>query len=298
MHPQLPEKKNTCAVVVTFHPDADFGSRVAQIAGQAGAGVVVDNGSGEDCVRELRRICDSLGLHLIENLENRGIAAALNQGVHWAGEQGFEWVLTLDQDSLVADDLVARLSAVYKSFPGKEKLAIIGPNYRDANSEQLFLRVNGEGPSWQEVKTVITSGSLISLAACATIGPFREEFFMDCVDLEYCLRARAHGFKVVLARAPLMQHTIGAATMHKLPWKTTGTSNHSPTRRYYMTRNHLVLVREYLRKEPVWAFSTLYSRLKSTVLMCLFEKDRVYKLKYTATGAFDGVFSKFDRKVQ
>ena len=257
----------------------------------------MDNGSAEDCTRELRKICDSLCLHFIQNPGNRGIAAALNQGVHWAAEQGFQWVLTLDQDSLVADDLVAKLSAVYKSFPEKERIATIGPNYKDANSGQLFLRINGEGPIWQEVKTVITSGSLISLAARATIGPFREEFFMDYVDLEYCLRARAHGFKVVLAREPLMQHTIGVATMHKLPWKTTGTSNHSPARRYYMTRNHLVLVREYLRNEPVWAFSTLYSRLKSTVLMCLFEKDRVCKLKYTATGAFDGVLSKFDRKM-
>jgi len=297
VHPEHPEKKNTCAVIVTFQPDADFGGRVAQIVRQTGGGVVVDNGSAEDCTRELRKICDSLCLHFIQNPGNRGIAAALNQGVHWAAEQGFQWVLTLDQDSLVADDLVAKLSAVYKSFPEKERIATIGPNYKDANSGQLFLRINGEGPIWQEVKTVITSGSLISLAARATIGPFREEFFMDYVDLEYCLRARAHGFKVVLAREPLMQHTIGVATMHKLPWKTTGTSNHSPARRYYMTRNHLVLVREYLRNEPVWAFSTLYSRLKSTVLMCLFEKDRVCKLKYTATGAFDGVLSKFDRKM-
>ena len=297
MCPHPPEKENTCAVIVTFHPDGDFAGRAAQIARQAGAGVVVDNGSGEACVRELRRICDSLGLRLIENSGNRGIAAALNQGVHWAGEQGFEWVLTLDQDSLVAGDLVAKLSAVYEDFPEKGKLAIIGANYKDANSGKLFLCANGEGSSWQEVKTVITSGSLISLAACTTIGPFREEFFMDCVDLEYCLRARARGFKVVLARESLMQHTIGAPTLHKLPWKTTGTSNHSPSRRYYMTRNHLVLVREYLRKEPLWTFSTLYSRLKSTMLMCLFEKNRMCKLKYTAAGAFDGVLSKCNRKV-
>lgn len=284
---------------MTFHPDADFGVRVAQIAGQTGDGVVVDNGSGEACARELRHICGSLGLHLVENSSNRGIAAALNQGVHWTAEQGFEWVLTLDQDSLVAGDLVAKLSAVYRGFPEKEKLAIIGSNYKDPNSGRLVLRAGNNGQrSWEERRTIITSGSLISLRAFSAIGPFREEFFIDCVDLEYCLRARAGGFKVVLAREPLMQHTIGAATLHKLPWKTTGTSNHSPARRYYMTRNHLVLVREYLPQEPVWAFSTLYSRLKSTVLMCLFEKDRVCKLKYTAIGAFDGMLSKFDRKVQ
>jgi len=37
---------------------------------------------------------------------------------------------------------------------------------------------------------VITSGSLLPLATYADIGPFREEFFIDFVDTDYCFRAR------------------------------------------------------------------------------------------------------------
>jgi len=260
--------------------------------------VVVDNNSGSAELSALKQMSSELGVHLILNNENLGIGAALNQGVRWAAEQGYTWVLMLDQDTVVAGDMVSTLAAVYEEFPEKEKLAVIGSNYRDSNGGNLFIPINqGDERSWQEVKTVITSGSLVSLAAYSALGPFREEFFMDCVDLEYCLRARSHGFRIVMTRKPLMDHALGATTMHTLPWKGTGTSNHLPVRRYYMTRNHIVLVREYLRKEPVWAISTLYSRLKSTILICLFEKNKFRKLGFTAIGIFDGLLSNFRRNL-
>jgi len=260
--------------------------------------VVVDNNSGSADLRALGQLPLELGIHLIFNNENLGIGTALNQGVQWAQRQGYTWVLTLDQDSVVASDMISTLVSVHGEFPERQKLAIIGSNYKDPNSDRMFLDLcrNSE-PRWREVKTVITSGSLLSLAAYSTIGSFREEFFMDCIDLEYCLRARSRGFKIVLACRPLMQHTIGATSMHRLPWKSTGTSNHSPVRRYYMTRNHIALVREYLRSEPKWALATLYSRLKSTILMCLFEGNRFRKLSYTAIGVLDGLLSNFHRNV-
>ncbi len=298
MTPPKPKKENVCCTIVTYRPDFNLRDRMTHVQGQVEQVVVVDNNSSPLELGRLQQLSLEFGVHLISNSQNLGIGAALNQGVRWAAEQGCQWALTLDQDSVVADDIVETLSAVYEHFPEKEKLAIIGSNYRDSNSGRLLCRTDrDDGCSWQEVKTVITSGSLVSLQAYAAIGPFREEFFMDCVDLEYCLRSRSRGFKILLARKPLMQHAIGASTMHKLPWKMTGTSNHSTVRRYYMTRNHLALAREYLLREPMWVLSTLYSRLKSTVLMCLFEENRLRKLEYTAIGAFDGLFSNSSRNL-
>src|SRR6267154_990094 len=291
-----PRKTDICSVIVTYNPDAGLSSRILHFRDQVGGLVVVDNNSGSAERGALRQLSSEHGVHLIFNNENLGIGAALNQGVCWAAEQGYAWVLTLDQDTVVANDMVSTLAAVYEEFPEKENLAIIGSNFRDSNGGNLFISVDrGDQRSWQAVKTVITSGSLVSLAAYSALGPFREEFFMDCVDLEYCLRARSHGFRIVMTRKPVMDHALGASTMHTLPWKRTGTSNHLPVRRYYMTRNHIVLVREYLRKEPVWAISTLYSRLKSTILICLFEKNKFRKLGFTAMGIFDGILSNFRR---
>ena len=94
-----------------------------------------------------------------------------------------------------------------------------------------------------------------------------------------------------------MQHAIGATTMHRLPWKMTGTSNHAPLRRYYMTRNRVVLLREYLFKEPAWVLRTAFAHLKSTILLCLFEQNKLPKLRYTAIGLLDGIFCNFGRRL-
>ncbi|HWY43215.1 MAG TPA: glycosyltransferase family 2 protein [Candidatus Sulfotelmatobacter sp.] len=259
---------------------------------------MVDNNSGSAERGALRQLSSEHGVHLIFNSENLGIGAALNQGVCWAAEEGYTWVLTLDQDSVVANDMVSTLASVYEELPEKENLAIIGSNYRDSNGGKLFISADrGDQRSWQEVKTVITSGSLVSLAAYSALGPFREEFFMDCVDLEYCLRARSHGFRIIVTRKPLMDHALGATTMHRLLWKRTGTSNHLPVRRYYMARNHVVLMREYIFREPLWVLRMVYSLLKSGILFLLFEQNRILKLKCSAMGLFDGLASNCGRRL-
>lgn len=290
------QKADICAVVITYHPDATLFERMTHVRSQVGRLIVVDNHSEISEIDQLHKLSSELGAHLILNPHNRGVGAALNQGLAWAAQQSCTWALTLDQDSSVSDDMIATLSAVYEDYPKKERLAILGSNYIDRNSRQAFSHPSkGDGSSWQAVPETITSGSLISVPAYAVIGPFREDFFMDFVDTEYCLRARARRYKIVLTRKTIMRHAIGACTLHNLPWKATGTTNHSAVRRYYMTRNHLVLVRQYIRKEPLWALSTLYSRFKSTILMCLFERDKARKLMFTATGVLDGLLSNFSR---
>jgi rhamnosyltransferase len=293
-----PSKEVICAVIVTYHPDDGLFSRTERVARQVGQVVVVDNGSPDSSVSYLRRLSEKLQAHLILNAANEGIASAMNQGARWAGEQAYKWVLFFDQDTETAEDLVKRLCEAYYEYPERDKLAVIGSNYKDAYTGRLVLEQCPSAPhSWEEAKTVITSGSLVALEAYEMNGPFRDDFFIDCVDLDYCLRARAKGLRVILSRKAVIEHTIGRTTMHRLPWKETGTSNHSPLRRYYMMRNHIVLIREYSFKEPLWALSTLWSRLKSTILMCLFEKNRRSKLKYTALGFLDGVACNFNRWV-
>jgi rhamnosyltransferase len=291
-----PRTAAICGVVVTYQPDVEFRSRIQRLMAQVAQIVVIDNGSSEECVQQLGGLENNGDIHLILNNRNEGVARALNQGVDWATKQGFGWILTMDQDSLVNDSMVKSLCAVWYAFPDQKKLALIGSNYTASARGPLFLAASGDNARcWVEVKTTITSGSLIPLSAFRLIGPFREELFIDFVDFEYCLRARSKGFRVVMTRKPLMEHSIGNSTTHQLPWKTTNTSNHSPIRRYFMTRNQLALAREYLWSEPRWTLSMLYRHLKAIMLMCFFEKDVPRKLRFTALGMLDGLESNFSR---
>lgn len=292
----IPRKENVCAIITTYHPDGDFPKRVECIAKQVGQVIIVDNNSDRDNVTMLRDTCRRLKIKLILNDDNLGVAAALNQGINLAHDMSFSWALLLDQDTESLDFMVQMLIKVYENFIKKDKLALIGSNYY----EEVTRRVHYQPGSvvshlWVEQKTVITSGSLLRISVFQEIGPFRNEFFIDQVDHEYCLRVRARGFKVVITRDPVMKHSLGAVTMHKLLWREIGTSNHSALRRYYMARNHIVLAREYILTEPIWVLSTLFCRVKSLVLMCIFENKKWVKLKFTILGFLDGLTSNFLR---
>jgi rhamnosyltransferase len=290
-----PQKENTCAVVVTFQADSAFPERLDRVVGQVGTVVIVDNGSGEPCVRQLRTLTGRPGVHLILNHENEGIAHALNQGSRWAAARGYCWVLTLDQDTIVAPNMMESLAEIYRASPFQAELAVIGSNFTNRENSRPFYDSGGVRDMGEEVKTVITSGSLVSLQAFEIIGPYRDEFFIDFVDLEYCLRARDNGFHIIRSRQPLMEHSIGRLSEHRLPWKRTGTSNHLPWRQYFMMRNLLIMAREYACKEPGWVLATLWSRMKSILLMCLFEKDRIRKIGYSVLGGLDGLRGKTSR---
>src|SRR5688500_10357031 len=88
----------TCAVVVTYFPDADVLRRARAIASQVGTMVVVDNGSGPAHDDTLHSLTSIPNLTLLRNDTNLGLAGALNQGLRWAQEHGYVWGLMFDQD--------------------------------------------------------------------------------------------------------------------------------------------------------------------------------------------------------
>jgi rhamnosyltransferase len=297
-HPDrnAPSRESVCAVIVTHNPDASFLSRVERVRPQVAQVVIVDNGSAELALEEVRQLENQQHLHLILNQVNHGIAHALNQGAQWAANCGHRWILTLDQDTVVAPGMVDALAAVYHALPDRQRLAVIGSNYTHRENGKVAMKGECEaGAGAGEVKAVITSGSLIPLSALEEIGGFREEFFVDCVDVDYSLRARAHGFRVLRTLAPLMQHSVGNLTEHRWFGKPMATTNHSPWRRYLQVRNTVILAREYLGRDPALVLSALGSRAQAILRVCLFESQRFRKLAYSLLGVLDGLLGKMNR---
>jgi rhamnosyltransferase len=291
-------KNSILAIVVTYHPDSSFAERFERLREQVGAVLIVDNNSGPNAVSMLRETAARLDLGLILNSENLGLAAALNIGVRQTIARGYEWALLFDQDTVPGNNIVEGLREAYNDFPLKDKLAVIGSNYSEAQTGKLrFSPQATNGFSWKERRVVITSGSLVSLPAYQVLGPFRDEYFVDCVDLEYCLRARSKGFQVIVASKPLMIHDVGNPTRHRLPWRKINVSNHSRVRRYYIIRNHVDLAKTYFLKEPAWVLASCWTWLKSMLLLCVFEDDKLAKVRYSAMGLLDGLLSNFERKL-
>jgi rhamnosyltransferase len=291
-----PTTRETCAVIVSYHPDEGFAERVARIAPQVGRVIVVDNASPESILARLRALETEKRIELIALPENVGIAGALNRGLERAVESGFTWALTLDDDSTVFENLVEGLIAVFDEYPHRDTLAILGANYEEeATGEtgtQPRRKVVG---SALEVDQVITSGCLQSLAVYRDIGPYREDLFMYFVDNEYCGRARVAGYRVVLSLTPLMRHRTGNQARHHLGPFTVTTANYAAWRYYYVVRNGIAVSRDYLTSDPKGSARRLYNIAKRSAAALVFEEDRPRKLTCMLRGAKDGVLGKMGK---
>jgi rhamnosyltransferase len=282
---------DVCAVVVTYDPDSGLLARLNEVSPQVDRVVIVDNGSGSAATNMLLEAAAQPKISVVFNDENLGLARALNIGIQRAAALRYSWVLLLDQDSRVDRDMVYRLAGIQASFPDPSRLAVVGSNYGESSertSGAAALDPESSSEPWDEVEQVITSGSLLSLPAHLAIGPFREDFFIDYIDEEYCLRAKANGYRVIRSRRELMTHEIGTPTAHRLLGFSRCTSNHGPDRKYYIARNNTVLLRE-IYKYRTWALKSLGRCLRQCKRIALYESMKGRKIAAVMHGWWDGV---------
>jgi rhamnosyltransferase len=274
-----PSAESVAAVIVTYHPDVGLADRVRPLVSQVGAIVVVDNGSGEAELAPLDALVRDGVAEAIRNGRNLGVAAALNQGIAWVADHGYPWALTLDQDTTPGSDVVVEAARVFDELSSPAP-AVIGATSMTAGS------VVDPGGA---VTCVVTSGALHSVRAWTALGRFREDFFIDQVDIEFCLRARSNGYAVLAARRPTIQHTIGHPTRHQTAFRSFTVTNHDRVRRYYMTRNRIHVWRRYWRRESGYVAEDMRRAAKELVKLVLFETDRTGKVRATLRGGIDGL---------
>jgi rhamnosyltransferase len=281
-----PREQTICAIYVTYHPDRKFSERLAQIVPQVDHIIIVDNHSNSEAVQMLRTLCIEVNGELIENEENRGVATALNQGIRRAIELGYPWAITFDQDSWPDQNLVKTLCETYANYPERWKVKLVGSNYRSSVTGRPFLNFKNITSSFfVESAVVITSGALMCIRAYEEVGPFRDDFFIDLVDHEYCLRIRSYGYKVLISRKALITHHLGNESFHRFLWGQV-CYNHSPLRKYYMTRNCLMTFRLYGYKEPYWVVRRFGGMFKEVFLIILFEREKWEKLRAMLLGVW------------
>jgi rhamnosyltransferase len=284
---ESPTAADVGAVVVTHHPDRAFSSRLDRYRIQVACTVVVDNGSDDSERQILETLAADRGTHVIANADNLGVATALNQGVRWLRDQGFQWALLFDQDTEADAHIVKTLLDAYAGAEDHEAIAVIGSNYR--NEDGVPQYPCPQGARWIRRKTVITSGSLVSIRVFDRIGGFRDDLFIDHVDHEYCLRAAARGFKTIMACRPGMTHAIGHTVRRRVAGVNVERSVHAARRYYYNSRNHVILTREFAFREPLWVIKLTLSKMRELAMMCLFDDDKWGKLKSAAKGYWDGM---------
>jgi rhamnosyltransferase len=277
---------SVCAVIVTYHPSADMVENMAKILSQVQGIAVVDNGSNVDELNLLRAASQNSGFHLIENGENLGIAEALNQGVRWAKDKSYLWVILFDQDSKITDGFINQMLATWEAHPNRERVASIHPKYIDpfTGIEPAVARASDGGPIIS-----LTSGALMPIWIFDEIGSFASDFFIDLVDIEYCLRIRAASYLIADSREAILLHTAGHPKKLNFFGFSFQPTFHSAMRRYYISRNRIVVYRKYFLKFPRWTLFLLYLEIRELAKSILAEQDRWLKFRNFLLGTWDGL---------
>jgi len=236
------------AVVVSHCSDAErLALQFDRLLTQVHSIVWVDNASGE-ALRQLQSRWSHERLHTLWLDENQGIGAAQNRGIEWALARGASHILLMDDDSLPAPDMVARLLDVLQIQPLAAAVGACHTDSRRGVARSPFHVVRGGRLHWLsctdaqqvwQVDHVIASGCLIPAPVLRAVGHMREDFFIDWVDIEWCLRVRQHGYQIFGVCGALLEHSLGDKVVQVLGQEI---ALHAPWRHYYQARNFALML--------------------------------------------------------
>lgn len=286
---------------MTYHSGEGLEGNVRAVLPQVERVVIVDNASGKATRRRLETLAAAHPgrIELVLNPANRGLGAAQNQGIARALERGARWVLLLDDDSTVDPAMVSALLETWAGCPGRQRVGIVTPRIVDRLSGREyrccvpwsvgFRRIEiGDRACVDGLFQAFASGSLVRREVFEEIGLMREDFFIESIDWDFCLRAQTRGWRIVAAGAARLTHQLGRQTTHRLLGLRVATTHHSAGRRYLAMRNRAILIREYgLRVRGMLAFA-LVTSWKEWLMIALFEDDRLAKLWAVARGVVAG----------
>lgn len=291
------------AIIVCYEPDRDaLVDLLVSLATCHVSTLLIDNSESDVGCVSTRAIAHAFGAEYLCNVRNVGVAEAQNIGLRRARERGLRYALLLDQDTTLEDGALARLIAACESLTeAGQPVAAVGPAFADPRSDTAFPFVRLQrlrmGRVWPlnghavECDLLISSGSLIPLSVLDAVGDMDASLFIDYVDIEWCVRARAAGFKVFGVSDARMQHRIGDRSF-RLFGRTF--QLHNPIRNYYFTRNALLFARKpYLTLR--WRIHLLYRVAGQFVLFGLFAPQRFQRLRWMLRGLWDGLLGRGGR---
>lgn len=204
--------------------------------------VIVDNASADGSLAELEKAYALDGqVSVVSAGANLGFAGGTNLGIRCALAQGAEWILLLNNDTEVPADFLDRMTekadresifAPRISLFSDRAAVWYAAGYIDFRTGTVK---NGDPSRGGEVSFASGCCMLFSPEVFSRIGEFDEDYFMYYEDVDFCLRAREAGVRIVYLPEAAVFHKVG---------RTTG-GEQSKFSIYYNNRNRFYILRKY-----------------------------------------------------
>lgn len=293
-------------VSVTFHPEMSVFERQMQALPAVTQKIVVDNASAPEEQDELRQLLSTFpNVTLLCNAENRGLAAALDQGIRHAVEHlpACRNVLLLDQDSEPQPGSISRLATAFADLQRQGgNPGAVGPQLCDPDTQlshgfhqmtrwrwrRAFVAANSCDPL--AVANLNGSGTYMPVGLYLQLGGLDHSLFIDHVDTEWSFRLLASGHSLWGVPDAWFTHSMGEQGLRfwMVRWRVW--PRRSPLRHRYLFRNTLWLMRRaYV--PMVWkAWASV--KLALTALVCAAaDSRRIEQLRAMGQGLAEGLRS-------
>jgi GT2 family glycosyltransferase len=223
--------------------------------------IVVDSASTDGSADELARLVrDAV---LLRSDENLGTAGGNNRGIACCLEQGFDYVLVLNNDTVLTEDFLGRLVAA------ADGRTIVVPKILYYYDRRL-ISTHAGGFDWRrgvfrntfhgrpdspaastprEVETASFCCALVPAAAFWLVGLLDERFFMYYEETDWLRQARDRGYRLLYRPEAVIYHRESASS---------GGGWMTPFKHYYATRNRLYLVKKHSTSRGAYALFTAY----------------------------------------
>lgn len=271
--------KRVAGVVVLYNPLDFVVDNLLTYSTQLEKIFAIDNSEENVNQLVLQKIGSISNIEVIQNTDNYGIAYALNTGARKAINEGFHYLLTMDQDGSASPAMV---NALYSIISTSKNIGIVTAEHFNPTMHSELDKI-----ITKEVLYTMTSGNLINLSAYQTVGGFLNELFIDHVDHEYCLRLNKNGYKVFKTNVVLVYHQLGKAEKKKFLGFNLYPTHHPPIRLYYRTRNRCYVNNLYKKDFPEYVKEDRKHFIREVIDMVFCEKDLYKKYKMIIRGYLD-----------
>ncbi len=261
---------------------------------------VIDNASTDGSVEAIRQQYPEQRILVME--KNLGFCGGNNRGMEDALRRGADYVLLLNNDTELHADLLAELVAVAETDPrigavGAKNIQMadhrmVWAAYGELTYGKSLVRVVGwnqpDGPELscvRDAEWLIGNGLMMRRAAIETVGGFDESFFGYHEDVDWCVRARQAGFRLVYnGRAIIYHRGFGASHPDSaLPFPTL----------YFLGRNGYLFARKHGTPWQCAKFVTLFlADLARLLVRDLIRRDRIKPYLWVLRGFGDGLLGR------
>lgn len=281
------------AVIVTYNPDIRLLLKnIEAVIDQVDNIFVIDNGSAN--FNQWNSLINRPNIAIVPLFENKGIAYAQNFGIKKSQSQNSDWVLTLDQDTVLPTNYVRKI--MNNSFPNNA--GIISGKFVDRSWTEFSTQVYEE-PKIEEVHDIISSGNIIDIHAWHKVGGFDEKLFIDYVDFDFDYKLSRFGYAIYRVNDVVFEHEIGNGVPESgmktfLGLKQKHVFDHSACRLYFINRNRIIVRAKF--PEFGSPYRMIFREIINLREIILFDSPKIQKLKFSIKGIFAGIHFLFRRR--